>query len=399
MLPRLDARQRLRLRRFKMAMAAYIMWVSLGVFAFVTDNLDISKEVLFVVLGGIALTNLYFYIMIRSGLNKRINDPSMTAQQITLAFCWVLVLMVASSEVRGAMMMVYVVTLLFGIFRLNRRGFFAMTAFALIGYLAVVFADYKLFPERFDASQEALRTMVLTASLLWCSWFASYVARLKESLRIRNTELREAVTSTSRMATRDHLTQSFNRRYMMECLSREKTRAERTGSNFSVCIFDLDHFKKLNDKYGHLVGDQVLTAFAYLARQALRATDVIDLDGEGRCFGRFGGEEFICLLPSTEEEGARKCAERLRRETAESEFEDGVVVTLSAGVAEFVPGESVADTLQRADEALYVAKQTGRNRVSCASGMTAPEIEAEDSTDRDDDVVVRGVFNRNSSGS
>jgi diguanylate cyclase (GGDEF)-like protein len=201
------------------------------------------------------------------------------------------------------------------------------------------------------------------------------------------------------MATRDHLTQSFNRRYMMECLSREKGRAERTGSNFSVCIFDLDHFKRLNDKYGHLVGDQVLTSFAYLARQALRATDVIDLDGEGRCFGRFGGEEFICLLPSTEEDGARQCAERLRKETAEAEFEPGVVVTLSAGVAEFVPGESVADTLQRADEALYLAKQTGRNRVACASGMTAPEVEAEDDKDGEDDVVVHGVFNRNSGAS
>ena len=399
MLPKLDARQRLRLRRFKMAMASYVMWVSLGVFAYVTGNLHISREVLFVVLGGIALTNLYFYVMIRSGLNKRLGDPSMTVQQITLAFCWVLVLMVGSSEVRGAMMMVYVVTLLFGIFRLTRRGFFAMTAFALGGYMVVVYADYKLFPDRFDGSQEALRTMILAASLLWCSWFANYVARLKESLRSRNTELREAVTSTSRMATRDHLTQSFNRRYMMECLSREKARAERSGSNFSVCIFDLDHFKKLNDQHGHLVGDQVLTAFAYLARQALRATDVIDLDGEGRCFGRFGGEEFICLLPSTNEDGARKCAERLRKETAESEFESGVSVTLSAGVAEFLPGESVADTLQRADEALYLAKQTGRNRVACASGMTAPEIEEESPDEDEDDVVVRGVFNRGSGSS
>lgn len=419
MLPKLDGRQKLRLRRLKMAMFSYAMWLSLAVFAHVTGNMDLTREVLLVIIGGIGLTNVYFYAMIRSGLNKRLTDPSMTAQQLVIAFSWAIVLMLASSEIRGAMMMVYVITILFGVFRLSRSGFIAMTAFALTGYLGVVWADYTLFPDRFDASQEALRTMVLAASLVWCSWFGNYVARLKESLRSRNSELSEAVNSVSREATRDHLTQSFNRRYMMDCLSREKMRADRSGSTFSVCIFDLDHFKSLNDKYGHLVGDQVLTGFAYLSRQELRATDMIDLDGEGKCFGRFGGEEFICLLPSTGEDGARRCAERLRQATADAEFEGGISVTVSAGVAEYEAGESVAETLRRADEALYVAKQSGRNRVASAvqpdtplpkkkknkdedtqahseaqtetetAEPSAPEAEADS-----DSVVVRGNFSR-----
>jgi diguanylate cyclase (GGDEF)-like protein len=110
----------------------------------------------------------------------------------------------------------------------------------------------------------------------------------------------------------------------------------------------------------------VLSEFAYLARRELRASDVIDLDGEGRCFGRFGGEEFLCLLPSTDHVGARRCAERLRLATSRAEFDHKVRITLSAGVAEYLPGESVTDTLRRADEALYFAKQTGRNKVACA---------------------------------
>jgi diguanylate cyclase (GGDEF)-like protein len=153
---------------------------------------------------------------------------------------------------------------------------------------------------------------------------------------------------------------------MMDSLSREKDRADKVGSVFSLCIFDLDHFKRLNDEHGHLVGDRVLADFAYLARRELRASDVIDLDGEGRCFGRFGGEEFLCLLPSTDRNGARRCAERLRVATSRAEFGNKVHVTLSAGVAEYRHGESVTDTLRRADEALYFAKQTGRNRVACA---------------------------------
>jgi diguanylate cyclase (GGDEF)-like protein len=389
MLPTLDAKQRLRLRRMKMASVSYGMWSALAIFGYLTGNMDISREVVLVVLGGVALTNLYFYTMIRSGLNRRLADPSMTVPQLTIAFLWAMILMLSSTELRGAMMMVYVITLLFGIFGLTRKGFFAMTAFALTGYLAVVYLGYALVPDRFDLWREVIMAAVLSASLVWCAWFGSYVATLKETLRQSNTELREAVSSASRMATRDHLTQSFNRRYMMECLQREKGRADKSGSTFSVCIFDLDHFKKLNDRYGHLVGDDVLSAFAYLARQELRATDVIDLDSEGRCFGRFGGEEFMCLLPSTPEDGALKCAERLRVATADKEFRAGSRVTLSAGVAEYLPGESVADTLQRADEALYLAKQGGRNRVAGTTGTSFS-----DDGKKKPDVVVRGKFSR-----
>lgn len=388
MLPRLDTRQRLRLRRFKMAVVTYCMWIGLGLFAFHSGRLSISDQLLYVIIGGIGLTNLYFYLMIRSGLNRRLADPSMTLQQLVIAIFWALVLMFSAHEIRGAMMMVYVVIILFGTFRLNSGGFVAMTTLAMAGYLTVVGTEYVLLPERFDATREALNGMVLTATLIWCASFGNYVASLKKSLHQSNSELREAVSNVSRMATRDHLTQSFNRRYMMESLSREKARADRSGSTFSVCILDLDHFKALNDAHGHLVGDRVLTAFAYQARHELRATDVMDLDSEGRCFGRFGGEEFICLLPSTDEEGGHRCAERLRAATAEAKFEDDVSITLSAGVAEYLPGESIADTLRRADDALYFAKQTGRNRVECASTIDDGPPPAGDGNDN----VVRGRF-------
>ncbi len=390
MLPRLDPRQRLRMRRFKMALVSYCMWTSLGLFAFYTGQLTIPREMLYVILGGIALSNLYFYVMIRSGLNRRLGDPAMTLPQLVIATGWAMVLMFSAPQVRGALMMVYVITILFGIFHLTRRGFFAMTILSLGGYMLVVGTDYVLSPEHFVMNRELLNVLVLSASLIWCASFGNYVAQLKSALRQNNIELREAVSSASRMATRDHLTQSFNRRYMMASLSREKARADRTGSTFSLSILDLDHFKDLNDAHGHLVGDRVLTAFAYLARQELRATDVIDVDSEGRCFGRFGGEEFICLLPSTDEEGGERCAERLREATADAHFEGKLKITLSAGVAEYRPGESVADTLRRADDALYFAKQTGRNRVECASTLDDPNPP----TETDDEKIVHGHFRR-----
>ena len=106
MLPKMDGRQKLRMRRLKMAMFSYAMWLSLAVFAFVTGN--ISREVMLVVIGGIGLTNVYFYAMIRSGLNKRLTDPSMTIQQLVIAFSWAIVLMMASSEVEAPVTMLRV---------------------------------------------------------------------------------------------------------------------------------------------------------------------------------------------------------------------------------------------------------------------------------------------------
>jgi len=366
MLPRLDTRQRLRLRRLRMASASYVMWIGLGAAAKAVGLLEISPELFYFVLGGIALSNLYFYVMIRTGLNKRLSDPSMTFQQILIALCWSTVLIGTTDELRGAMLPVYVVTILFGVFGLTTRAFVGLSAFALASYASVIGAEYFMDASGFNPVRESLSFAILAASMIWAVMFGSYVTGLKNALKSHNTELKEQVTNTSREASKDHLTQTFNRRYMMDSLSREKARADRVGSTFSLCIFDLDHFKRLNDEHGHLVGDKVLTDFAYLARRELRASDMIDLEGEGRCFGRFGGEEFLCLLPSTDRNGGRRCAERLRLATSRAEFENKVRVTLSAGVAEYRPGESVTDTLRRADEALYFAKQTGRNKVACA---------------------------------
>ena len=142
----------------------------------------------------------------------------------------------------------------------------------------------------------------------------------------------------------------------------------RTGSTFSVCIIDLDNFKQVNDRFGHNAGDRVLKDFADFAESELRAMDTV---AEGRkwrnehAFGRYGGEEFILLLPDTGLAGAHACAERLRLKQQQllEEHRTAPHVTLSAGIAEYVRGENVESMLRRADAALYQAKHDGRNQV------------------------------------
>jgi diguanylate cyclase (GGDEF)-like protein len=149
----------------------------------------------------------------------------------------------------------------------------------------------------------------------------------------------------------------------MDSLAREKGRADRSNTPVSVCIFDLDHFKALNDKHGHLVGDRVLKRFAKRVRGELRAMDLANPSEHRRSFGRFGGEEFIAILPSTTLTGAGACGERIRAAVADRPFDDVYQVTVSAGVAQYQRGETVPQLLARADEALYRAKAEGRNRV------------------------------------
>ncbi len=362
-LPKNDPRQRLRLQRFFMAAASYALWSAVAAVAYVAGVLMIPHEMILPVLGGLVATNVYFYAFIRSGLNKRVRDPSLTFSQIIVAMCWILVLMFTSAEHRGLMLTVYSMTLLFGIFRLDAADFLALASFAMLGYLGIVAVDYWYFSWRFDMLTEGLRVVVLAGMLIWVSLFGAHVNGLKRALRDRNRELKEAVRQVGKAASRDYLTKAYNRRYIMDALAREKSRADRTRSPFCVLIVDLDHFKTINDRYGHLAGDRVLVAFAERTVGALRGMDIADRSGITGTFGRYGGEEFIVILPATDLAGARHCAERLRDVTASQPFGEGFDVTLSAGVAEYRPGESVEDVLRRADHALYDAKRAGRDRV------------------------------------
>ena len=182
--------------------------------------------------------------------------------------------------------------------------------------------------------------------------------------------LQQEVERVTRNAERDHLTKSFNRQYILDALLREKARADRLGRGFSICIFDLDRFKSLNDEHGHLVGDRVLAVFASRARRALRSMDAINPTRFRRALGRLGGEEFIAVLPGTEVDGALRCAERVRDAVARHPVEQNLQITVSAGVAEYRHGESVPELLTRADQALYAAKRSGRNRVRVSAVRT-----------------------------
>lgn len=177
----------------------------------------------------------------------------------------------------------------------------------------------------------------------------------------------EFITSELRhLAEVDPLTSVFNRRAFFTLLDKAVSSAQRTHTPVPVLVLDLDHFKTINDTWGHRAGDDVLRHFVALALRCLRKEDVM---------GRLGGEEFAIFLPNAGAEGARAVAERLRLLVESHPATAGVQsipLTVSIGIALCGPGDSAGAALQRADEAMYLAKQRGRNRVE----MSGPAVPA-----------------------
>jgi len=184
------------------------------------------------------------------------------------------------------------------------------------------------------------------------------------AVSIKNAQLAREVRESS---VRDSLTGCFTRGHALDVVDGELRRARRSQTPVSLIMFDLDHFKDVNDRHGHLCGDAVLRAIGNRMKDVLRGSDL-------KC--RYGGEEFLVLLPETPLAGARRVAETLRREIADRPVPwSGEVLTITAsfGLAQTLPGEvNVQALIARADQALYCAKDDGRNCVRVAAETGAP---------------------------
>lgn len=185
------------------------------------------------------------------------------------------------------------------------------------------------------------------------------LARVRTQVRINTLmkELEQKNKELEEKAVHDDLTGLFNHGYMFERLSYCQQLSWRYHTPLSVIMFDLDHFKQVNDTYGHQVGDTVLQKVSNVIKNAVRQVDIA---------GRYGGEEFMIICPETSLENTFMLAERIREEIANTLMGvEGLTVTISGGVAESHENEPVERLVNRADELLYKSKHSGRNMISC----------------------------------
>jgi len=180
--------------------------------------------------------------------------------------------------------------------------------------------------------------------------------KFKRDMNELLAEVEEKNAMLKRLSTTDKLTGLNNRIKIDEVLNSNLHMFERYENVFSVILIDIDHFKRVNDTYGHPVGDEVLRQFAKILKKSARITDTV---------GRWGGEEFMIIASETDSFGATKFATIIKNIVSEHDFPKVGRVTASFGLSQISVGDSIEDLVNRADLALYSAKESGRNRVVC----------------------------------
>ena len=229
---------------------------------------------------------------------------------------------------------------------------------AAIGAVSVIFeVGPRLAMPTSTFAGQALTGAVVIGLLARCIWIAMSFRKLQRRLSDKNKALQSAMERIEALANRDDLTGLPNRRSITAWLEEQMAISNRTGAPLSVAFLDLDHFKRINDTYGHLAGDRALQLFAKLALDTIRATDRL---------GRHGGEEFLVVLLGTPLSDASEPLERIRRRVASfdwSAIDAGLRLTITIGATQYQRGESVERLMRRADLALYLGKEAGRDRV------------------------------------
>jgi diguanylate cyclase len=354
-----DATQRLRLQQA--GLAVLLMVVSVGILIYAAHVAD-APALPVAVWAIVSVSGLLaMLVAIRSGWALNRADPSLTLPQMLFAITSGALAYAMAGAMRGVAFPVLMVILVFGLFQLKPRTVTAVSLYALLAFGAVMWWKAVQEPEVYAPAVELGHFLMLAAMLPALSLLSARLTRLRERTRRQRHELSLALARIQELATRDELTGLVNRRHMSHLLERERQRGVRSGRGFSLAMVDIDHFKAVNDHYGHPVGDEVLRTFSHHAPQALRGTDIVS---------RWGGEEFVLLLPEASLGSARIGVERLCGRVAATPMThlSGVPirVTVSVGLTEHIAGESVTQTLERADRALYEAKAQGRNRTVVA---------------------------------
>lgn len=350
--------QKLRIERFLMSCAFYALTALPMAWATWSGLTPVRTFVAYLVL--ITGANVAFFAMLRCGINKRFSDPSLTVPQIIAAVMIFLFVQMYAGPARGAYLVVLLVAFNFGAFKLRTRTLFLLTLGTVATYAALIPQVREIEGGSFDATVSLIELVTLALALLAQTVVIGSISRLRHRLSVSNAKLQEALQKVTELATLDELTGAYNRRYIVDILEHERHRVGRNGAPFCICLVDLDHFKRLNDTYGHAGGDMALKAFVRGVKSVQRDTDLL---------ARYGGEEFLLFLPQTSLTLGFTCAERVRSETARLNMKGlplATQLTVSIGVAQYQPGETIEQLIARADDALYAAKRGGRNRVEAA---------------------------------
>ena len=306
---------------------------------------------------GITATATGLYLS-EINFNDRFKDHYLSVPQSIASMTIQFGAIYLAPEVGFYFIFILFIVLSFGALLMNARETAIVWTYSTIGLTALLLMSDKAIAMPMNTwTERALVLACAITALGRCASTGLYGSSMREALYKRGNELKAAHARIEELAQVDELTGLLNRRYIMRSLNEEIDRAQRSRAACSIAIIDLDFFKRINDQFGHPVGDEVLRTFAITLFANLRTTDKV---------GRYGGEEFLMILPDTAKDAALGTINRLRAIVSQVEWAGTssiIYLTMSAGVSEIREEDTAADILARADAALYNAKNAGRNRV------------------------------------
>lgn len=301
-----------------------------------------------------------FYALLRSGWSRRCADPSLTVPQMVFALSSGAVAYALLGASRGAVFPLVMVVLMFGMFIASPRQMRWVSAYAVALFGATMALMAWLRPAAYPWAVELGHFLAVATMMPAVSVLAARLCGMRQRGRQHRAELAQALARLREHTTRDELTGLLNRRHMEEVMAQEHQRCVRSGQTFCLAVLDIDHFKPVNAAHGYALGDAVMRAVAQEALRQVRLSDMLS---------RWGGDDFVLMLSDTRAALARGGLERLCQKVGALRIVQGgttVSVTLSAGLAEHHAGETVVQTLERAERALQDAKSQGTHRVVVA---------------------------------
>lgn len=352
-----DEKQALRMFRHLAGLLASLVFTLGNIYFFYHGLFVVEAATFFYIILFFWIGYFLFTIVLRSGLNKKAEDPSLTIYQILWGTSFLLTMIYLLDMGRSLMLMPFFGVLSFGYFKLRFGEFLAVALFAIAGYSLIVLFIFLNVSRTINIEFELMQLIMFIGTISVMLYTGSSISQLREKTKKQYAALEASLELNKKLATTDELTNLYNRRYFMKELSRQKSVSERDASDFVVCYFDLDHFKIINDTFGHHIGDIVLQKFSEILLSSIREIDFA---------ARFGGEEFVCLLVNTDVEKAVKVTERIRLKFSTYNFNDispSLHATVSIGVSNFKQFSTIQETLTSADRRMYHAKKSGRNKV------------------------------------
>lgn len=299
------------------------------------------------------------YAAYSTGWNRRFRDPSLVAPQVVVGVALQLMVVALAPGAALPLLANVFTVFAFGLIWLSLRAAATIWLLTAAGVAALMWHDAAgIGAATATPFQLALSAACVILVLGRCLVLNMYANQMRSRLSDGRRMLAASLEQIQELVHYDELTKAYNRRTLIARLEEERARARRTKTGFSVALMDLDHFKSINDTYGHAVGDDALRAFAETVHANMRATDV---------FGRYGGEEFLMILVAAGAAEAARGVARVQAALARrnwSALASGLTLTFSAGVTAYHADEAVAQMLGRADAALYEAKAAGRNQIS-----------------------------------